>query len=243
MNAFITGMGWVTPTNMGCGRDHDRFEMMPGELPEITRKAVFDKPYPHFGRLDRYSRLGLSAVAFALKDAQLNTWTCKRPIGIIASTVHGCLETDIDYYDTVVPEDGRLASPNLFAYTLPHSYLGEAAIRFGLTGASYIIGVSTMADLWCLRLALVGISGGQFDKVLGGLCDLGQRPPYSDSDQSAGGALFFVIEKKTTRKYLIYGELRLSPDGELMFDGAEVKDLPALAQHCIVSFSNKKLHC
>jgi len=240
MKAFITGLGWVTPANMGRGRDHDRFEMIPGELPDITRKTVFDKPYPHFGRLDRYSRIGLSAVAFALKDAQLNTWTHKRPIGIIASTVHGCLETDLDYYDTVLPEDGRLASPNLFAYTLPNSYIGEAAIRFGLTGASYIIGVSTLADIWCLRLALVGISGGQFNKALVGMCDLGQRPPYSDSGSAVSGAVFFVIEKKVDRKCLIYGELGLSPNGELMFDGAEVKDLPSLAQRCIISFSKKK---
>lgn len=240
MNAFITGIGWVTPTNMGCGKAHDRFEMTPGRLPEIERKDVFDEPYPHFGRLDRYSRLGLSAIAFTLKDAQMNTWTHKRPIGIIASTVHGCLETDIDYYDTVVPADGRLASPNLFAYTLPNSYIGEAAIRFGLTGAGYIIGVSTLVDLWCLRLALVGISGGQFDKVLGGMCDLGQRPPYSDSGPAASGALFFLIEKKAERKCLIYGELGLSPNGKLMFDGTEVKGLPSLAQDCIVSFSNEK---
>ncbi len=240
MNAFITGIGWVTPTNMGCGRAHDRFEMVPGKLPNITRKAVFDKPYPHFGRLDRYSRLGLSAVAFALKDAQLDDWSCKRPIGIIAATVHGCLETDIDYYETVLAEDGRLPSPNLFAYTLPNSYLGEAAIRFGLTGASYIIGVSTMSDLWCLHLALAGISEGQFDKVLGGMCDLGQRPPFSDSGQVLSGALFFMIEKKTERDYLIYGELDLSPEGGLLCDGVEVKDLPSLARHCIVSHSHKK---
>ena len=143
MKAFITGIGWVTATDMGCGRDHNRFEFKAGKLPDITRKNVFDAPYPHFGRLDRYSRLGLSAIAFALKDAILDRWTHPRPIGIIASTVHGCLDTDLDYYDTVIPEDGRLASPNLFAYTLPNSYLGEAAIRFGLTGASYVISDST----------------------------------------------------------------------------------------------------
>ena len=71
MKTVITGSGWVTPTTMGCGKNHDRFEWRQGELPEITRKAVFEEPYPHFGRLDRYSRLGLSAIAFALKDAGL----------------------------------------------------------------------------------------------------------------------------------------------------------------------------
>jgi len=89
-------MGWVTATNLGCGRDHKWFEMKPGNLPEIKRKVVFSEPYPHFGRLDRYSRLGLSAIAFALKDAGLSRWTHPRPISIIASTVHGCLDTDLN---------------------------------------------------------------------------------------------------------------------------------------------------
>jgi len=233
-------MGWVTARNMGCGRDNNRFELKAGKLPDITRKDVFEAPYPHFGRLDRYSRLGLSAIAFALKDAELDRWTHPRPINIIASTVHGSLDTDLKYYDTVIPEDGRLASPNLFAYTLPNSYLGEAAIRFGLTGASYVISESTRSELWCLRMALSGMAGGQFDKALGGRCDLGHCPPYSESDRSAGGALFFVIEKKAINTCTVYGDLDINNRGELFFNGTEVEDLATLARDCIAACSNKK---
>ena len=238
MKAFITGIGWVTATNMGCGRDNNRFELKAGKLPDITRKDVFDAPYPHFGRLDRYSRLGLSAIAFALKDAGLDRWIHPRPISIIASTVHGCLDTDLNYYDTVIPEDGRLASPNLFAYTLPNSYLGEAAIRFGLTGASYVISESTPSELWCLRLALVGMASGQFDITLGGRCDLGQSPPYSESDRTAGGALFFVIEQNNINAGAVYGTVDIGSRGELFFNGARVKDLATLARYCIAAGSN-----
>ena len=235
MNAFITGIGWVTPTNMGCGTALDRFEMTAGKLPEITRQAVFDEPYPHFGRLDRYSRMGLSAIAFALKDAGLDCWRRKRPIAIIASTVHGCLDTDVDYYDTVMPQEGRLASPNLFAYTLPNSYIGEAAIRFGLTGSTFVISESSQSELWCLRMALIGISGGQFKIVLGGRCDLGPRSPFSEFDQTVGGALYFVIEKNADRRSALYGELGMNRDGEVIFNGAEIRNLSTLAQHCIAA--------
>ena len=239
MKAVITGSGWVTPTSMGCGRNHDSFEWRWGELPEITRKAVFEEPYPHFGRLDRYSRLGVSAIAFALKDAGLNRWTQKRDIGIIASTLNGCLDTDIDYFDTVMIEGGRMASPNLFAYTLPNSFLGEASIRFGLTGTSFVINEPSPSGIWCLRMALMGIANGQFEKVVCGMCDLGRLPFFSETVETPCGALFFVIEKTPTRQHLVYGDLCLDSNGILKFDDDEIKNLPILVEKCLSAFSKR----
>ena len=239
MKAVITGSGWVTPTTMGWGRNQDSFEWQKGKLPEITRKAVFEAPYPHFGRLDRYSRLGLSAIAFALRDAGLEKWNRKRNIGIIASTLNGCLETDIDYFDTVIIGGGRTASPNLFAYTLPNSFLGEASIRFGLTGTSFIISESSAAGLWCLRMSLIGIAEGQFEKVVCGLCDLGSLPSFTESDKSPCGALFFVIEKTPRHTQLVYGDLCLREQGILMFNNKEIKSLSMLAKKCLTPFEAK----
>ena len=79
--------------------------------------------------MDEYSKLGMGAIAYALKDAMLDEWEEKRAIGIIASTVYGCLGTDFDYYNTVIPQDGLFASPNLFTYTLPNCFLGDAAME------------------------------------------------------------------------------------------------------------------
>lgn len=240
MKAIVTGIGWVTPTSMGCGRDHDRFEWKTGNLPEITRKEGFEKPYPHFGRLDRFCRLGLTAIAFALKDAGLDRWERKRPIGIVASTVYGCLDTDISYFDTVLPEDGRLASPNLFAYTLPNSYLGEAAIYFGLTGPSFIISQPKTSDLWCIRLSLSGMADGQFKTILSGMGDLNSPPPFAESRDTAGGALFFVIEKSVKENRAAYGELRLHQDGRLTFEGCEIKNISMLARRCVAAAARRK---
>jgi len=235
VKTVITGSGWVTPTTMGWGRNQNRFEWRHGRLPEITRKAVFEDPYPHFGRLDRYSRLGLSAIAFALKDAGLNKWTRKRDIGIIVSTRTGCLDTDIHYFDTVMVEGGRMASPNLFAYTLPNSFLGEASIRFGLTGASFIISDPSASGLWCLRMALIGVAEGQFEKVVCGMCDLGNRPPFTESEKTPSGALFFVIEKTPSHAQLVYGNFCLGNNGILMFNNKEIQSLPGLAQKCLTA--------
>ena len=213
--------------------------MRAGKLPEITRKDVFEEPRPHFGRLDRYSRIGVSAIAFALKDAQLHKWARKRPIGIIASTVHGCLDTDIEYFNAAMTDGGQFASPNLFAYTLPNSYLGEAAIFFGLTGTSFVINEPSPFGIWCLRMALIGIANGQFEKVVCGMCDVGRLPLFSETRESPCGALFFVIEKTPTRQHLVYGDLCLDSNGALKFDDDEIKNLPILAEKCLNVFSKR----
>ena len=240
MKAVITGIGWVSPNSMGCGRNHDHFEWKAGKLPEINRKEVFEKPFPHFGRLDRFCRLGLAAIAFALKDAGLDRWEQKRPIGIVASTVHGCLETDISYFDTVLPEKGRLASPNLFAYTLPNSYLGEAAIYFGLTGPSFMISQPKRSELWCIRLSLSAMAEGQFATVLSGVGDHNIPAPHADSRGTACGALFFVIQNSVTKNRAAYGKLRLQQDGRLTFDGCEIKNLAMLTRLCVAAMVRQK---
>jgi len=103
MECHITGIGRVRTSGMGGANDHHDFVMTKGQLPHVTAASAFDKPYPPFRRMDEYSRLGLAAIAFALKDAGLNEWAEKRNIGIIATTVYGCLNTDIECYRTVMP--------------------------------------------------------------------------------------------------------------------------------------------
>ena len=106
--------------------------MTSGPIPPVAREDVFPEPNLRFGRLPQYSRVGLAAVAFALRDAGMEQWKTKRFAGLVASTRAGCLATDIEYYNTVLPEGGGLPSPNLFSCTLPTCFLGEAAIQFGL---------------------------------------------------------------------------------------------------------------
>lgn len=233
MKALITGIGWVNSTGMGRGREHSRFEMPAGRLPQITRKSISEAPYQRFGRMDRFSRLGLAAIAFALKDADLETWTRKRNISIIASTVHGCLATDVSYFDTVIPQEGRLASPNLFAYTLPNSFLGEAAIHFGLTGNSYIISCPSASKLQSLRLAMISLDGGESEKVLSGVCDLERPDLFAKTGKEIPGALFFMIEKISKKEGPAYGELSLDRKGTLKFNCRKVKDLVNLVRRCL----------
>ncbi len=239
MSAEIAGIGWVTAASMGCGRDHKCFSMPYGQLPEITDTDVFDEPYLYLRRMDQYSRMGMAAIAFALKDADLAQWTQKRNIGIIASTLYGCLGTDVDYYDTVMAQKGLGASPSLFAYTLHSSFLGEASIRFGLTGTSFIITEQHPLGRVSIQMALEHITSGEQQKILCGICDLGCPPPFGDDGNQPHGALFFLIEKLPARKSLSYGNLGLNKAGDVIFNGSEIEDLAELVRKCIANRSDK----
>ncbi len=235
MDADITGIGWVTAAGMGHGKKHQIFAMPGGQLPEINPADMFKKPYPNFRRMDKYSRLGLTAIALALIDAGLSEWTHERDIGIIASTFYGCLGTDVDYYKTVIPDKGAHASPALFSYTLANSFLGEAAIRFGLTGINYVITEQRPTGLAGLQTALDHITAGVIEKILGGVCDVGCPPIFDQPDKIPPGAVFFMLEKSTTKERSSYGQLQLNSTGDLLLNGSQIKDLTGLVQKCITS--------
>ncbi|MDF1592779.1 MAG: beta-ketoacyl synthase N-terminal-like domain-containing protein [Desulfobacterales bacterium] len=229
----ITGIGWVTASGMGCAKERDSFAMQNGRLPDIKVESVFSAPYPYFRRMDAYSRLGLVAVALALKDANLDRWTEKRNIGIIVSTEYGCLHTDMDYFKTVTSQNGIGASPALFSYTLPSTFLGEAAIRFGLTGATFVINAPGPLGRACLGLALESMAAGEADKMLCGVCDL-NTPPLPGLDKNLSpGAVFLLLEKFPEKKACAYGPVHLDRTGRIFLGRTEIEDITALVQKCM----------
>ncbi|MBA4417517.1 MAG: beta-ketoacyl synthase [Syntrophus sp. (in: bacteria)] len=240
MKAVVTGVGWANGAGMGCGRDMPFSVGCDETLPKISRKDIFHKPFPHFGRMDGYSKLGIAAMALALKDAGLNEWEETRNIAVIASTVHGCLNADVDYFDTVMEEGGRLASPNLFAYTLPNTYLGEAAIHFGFTGASFVVNESTLAGASGLNIAMENIAKGEYETVITGICDAGSLPFLEMRDHVIPGALFFVIQRASVARSLSYGELTQRGMGVVYFEDKKVEDLNNLASMCTEGIHAKK---
>ncbi len=158
MKAVITGVGWV---NRPAGDRGGRPFFTPAQVKagwNFPPKAFSINRSPVTGEWMTIPGSGYWLLALALKDAQLDQWTEMRNIAVMASTVYGCLQTDSDYYDTVRPEGGRLASPNLFAYTLSNTFLGEAAIYFGLTGAAFIIQETSLSGCSGLLLAMSSLA-------------------------------------------------------------------------------------
>ncbi len=236
----LIGVGWINAAGAGCGRQVPFLAGGDGPLPKLSRKDVSSRPFPRFGRMDAYSRLGVSAISFALKDAGLDEWSNPRDIAVIASTVYGCLSLDNDYYDTVIPEGGRLASPNLFAYTLANTYLGEAAVHFGLTGPGFVLCEPTLSGLQGLRMAMSGIAGGEYATAVAGVCDVGIPPSLAGTGSGAPGALFFVIQDGISDRGPSYGALTQNGEGATLFNGVQVEDLNNLASMCTASMRDQK---
>jgi len=234
VTAVISGIGWVTVNGTGRGKENNGFRVTDGQLPEPPREKIFlDSPYQRFGRMDNYSKLGLAAIAFALQDAELFQWKEKRDIGIIASTVYGCLNTDFDYYDTVIPQQGLLASPNLFAYTLPNCFLGDAAIRFGLTGEGFIVNEHNLSGLISIRIALDSIFSGDSQTMLAGVSEQGCPPLLKGTGKALPCAIFLVIERLSERNCSHYGKLDIDKNGVVLFNGMEVENVIGLVHRCL----------
>jgi len=230
MKAWIKGIGWVTPAGCGLGRQSRTQPLQAGELEIPTRKQIFSAIDLRFGRLDDFSRVGLAAVAFCLRDADTEDWQQKRPLGIIAASRYGCLQTDLAYHQTLIPEQGKLASPNLFAYTLPNCFLGEAALRFGLSGNSMIVNRQDATRLTALKMGLEELTWSNQTGVLSGIVDLAPPAELAQEDDLPGG-LFFLLEKDSGAGGS-YGELELR-DNQLFFAGELIQDLQQLVLACL----------
>jgi 3-oxoacyl-[acyl-carrier-protein] synthase II len=151
----------------------------------------------------------------------------------MASSFSGCLTTDIDYFDTLLSDGGHLASPNLFAYTLPNSFLGEAAIHFGLTGTSFVIGEEPLTGLQGLRFAIDSIMDGESDGILAGTCDTACPDLLTVSSVPVPGALFCLLEKADQPNRVSYGDMRKDRAGRITFNGRAVEDMLGLIKLCI----------
>ncbi len=153
----VTGGGWITTDGYGRlsrvhpdapGKVHKDAPhlspvLRPGKAVIPPRGDVFDRPLRRWGRFDAYTRLGCAAIALSLRDAGLGIAaedTRKHPIGIVSSSRWESMSVDQAYYRTTLAQDGVLASPNLFSYTLPGIMQGECAVHFGLTGPTLCVG-------------------------------------------------------------------------------------------------------
>lgn len=227
MKAYITGIGWVTSRNSGCLKDPDAFEMTPEPLPEIPPADLG----PAARRMDAYSRLGMSGILHALRDAGLTEWSEPRNVGIAAATEYACLETDVAYHASATAVDS-VASPALFSYTLPNTFLGEAAIHFGLTGPTYMINGGAPFDVGVLEMALDGIFSGEADTMLCGVVNPPAPRVLPDAPPVPLGALFFVVEREPEGR-LSYGSIRFNAKGLVEFDGSNIGDLAELVRQCL----------
>ncbi len=198
MKFEILGIGWVTPSGIGNGQPGEVFRLGPGKLPAMRSRLFLDEPHNRFGRFDQYTKAGFGAIALALRSAGLHRWKKKQPIGLVVGTRRGSLETDAAYFETAAYHGGAMASPNLFAYTLPNCMLGEASIRFGLTGPAFVTDDAGGGHLNGIRTAVDLVRWDFCRTVVAGWCDVDSKIIDVDSGGSCG-AVFFVLTRGTDR--------------------------------------------
>ncbi len=230
---YITGAGWMTAGGAGKGRGDAVFDYKEGVLPDIHGDDFPVNPVFRKGRLDRFSLLGLQAITNTLLDAGLYEWEEKRNIGVIASTVYGCLATDLDYYKTVIDEKGRLPDPNLFTHTLSNIFIGYAAILFGLTGPNYILYDKNNSGLSALDSAMEHITTGECDIMLAGICDVESPQGFTCIDKFRPGAVFIVIEKDPSVDKKPFGRLSRDRAGKILFNNSIIDDIESCLRECL----------
>ncbi|MCA1794217.1 MAG: hypothetical protein LC660_10185 [Desulfobacteraceae bacterium] len=172
-------------------------------FPSLSALSVLGTPYKPFGRMDQFSKLGFSAIAFAMAHAgmdlkdSVNTKKYpkrkKRNIAMIAGSRTGSLETDFLYQATLSGEKGILPSPALFAYTLPSCFLGEAAIYHGLTGETLMIEDEQGLGFNALSMAMDNLISGRYPMVVCGVCNCGSSTGTQQKSPEPG-ALFLVLQ-------------------------------------------------
>jgi 3-oxoacyl-[acyl-carrier-protein] synthase II len=216
----IRGIGWVTPYGMGSGRPGEVCTLGPGRLPSLKSRHFLETPHPRFGRFDTYAKAGFGAIALALKSAQLDRWTAKRDVGLVVSTCRGCLEADLAYFETAAFDKGTLASPNIFAYTLPSCMLGEASIQFGLTGPSFVTDDSD-DHLAGIYAAVDLMRWGLCRTLVAGWCDVNSKllPPGADEPV---GAVFVVLTEGSAESVWQWDRGRLMHGAQSVVDLAQL---------------------
>ncbi|MCP3944574.1 MAG: hypothetical protein GY710_24275 [Desulfobacteraceae bacterium] len=233
--AAISGMGWVSKASRGYP-GHVLHSNDPSCLPRIPGKEILNRPYKAFGRMDNFSRIGFTAITFALADAGITPSEQKKNIATIASSFTGCLETDIHYQDSLSRGKGILPSPTIFAHTLPSCFLGEASIYHGLTGESFMIEEELTDGHRVLSMAMDLLEEDGCDTLVCGLCnsDIKLPDPIMEGKSPEPGALFLVLEKQRSKPR--YGILTEDTSQDIFsHEGKKFISLTDLAKNILAS--------
>jgi len=153
---MIKGQGWINQKKYGCLkhkwlRGYSDLKSLYGSL----QPEIFKYPVANFLRFDAVAKFAVISIALALFDAKISyAQGIKQDIDILGTNSHGAQETNLAYFTDYIVNGRTLSRGNLFIYTLPSSFLAEAAIHFGLTGKLLYLGFPGNAQTASLKYAL-----------------------------------------------------------------------------------------
>ena len=172
--ACITGIGILLPNAIGI-EAFSRFLESPSSIERDTG-PIDEALYIHLlnarrvRRMSTYVKLSLAATALACADAG---FTEQSPLStdcsVLLGSTHGSASYCVDYYKQIVQGGFIAANPALFAEGVPNAAAAHLSLMLGLKGACQTLIGSRTAGLDALRLAVLRIASGQWDRaVVGG---------------------------------------------------------------------------
>jgi 3-oxoacyl-[acyl-carrier-protein] synthase III len=177
LNLAIVGQGAVTPAGVGLEALHAG-KAVPteveesGRLGEVWPVLRVDLKDPAFARWQREPRLRrASPISFFLVEAAAQalanaTAGERAQTGLIVAFSAGCLAYSRRFFEQIVKQGQRAASPALFPETVFNSPVSHVAAVFGLNGATYALVGDEGAWASALITASVWLKEGRIRQVL-----------------------------------------------------------------------------
>ena len=186
MQFSFAGGAWIIGSSYGTLHSD-----APQKLPEIEK--LFPRVPARLGRFDDFTKLGFAAISLALQEAGWMNLTTSEVTGLIISTQHGVMQTDLSYYATTIEQDALLSSPNLFSYTLPVTVIGECAGFFHLTGPTFCVGDDGRSGMNAVGTALLLLQGKQTQRMIAAWIEA--PPDLGESEPKRAAAAAVVLEQ------------------------------------------------
>ena len=118
-------------------------------------------------RLDDYCLAGAVVAKEALDQARLPSARLQEARhALVLGSALGSLESDYRFQRQVMDVGLALASPRLFAYTLPNLVLGEIAIALRLAGDNWMFSAGRASGLVAVGEAAAAIETGDLDAAV-----------------------------------------------------------------------------
>ena len=173
----LIGQGVVSPAGIGCeallyGNPISVPVASPGQPENPWPVLRIDLKNASFARWQRESRLRrVSAISFYLVEAAEQALSSVSPAdraetGLIVAFSAGCLAYSRRFFEGIVTQGQRAASPALFPETVFNSPVSHVAAVLGLNGAAYALVGDETAWIAAIKTASVWLRQGRVKQVL-----------------------------------------------------------------------------
>lgn len=191
MKPAILGIGSVSA--LGCGIETLREGLLSEKKPEISEKELITRegtktlpvysaavegldrfiPRNKLRRIDPFLQMGLLSSYLALEESGINIAEMedKSRIGIVFGTGYGPLQTSFAFFDTLIDDGDKCASPTLFANSVHNSLVTNVSIALNIEGPCQTLTCFDMTTASVFSTASDWLEKGIVDYVLAGVGD------------------------------------------------------------------------